>query len=64
MGGDLKTVRVMEIVIERGHAGLFYATSPDVHGLLVSGNSFDECIKAIPGAIADLKAAAPKTEEA
>ena len=39
-------------------AGLFFATSPDIRGLLVAETSLDELWRAIPGAISDLRAAA------
>jgi hypothetical protein len=42
---------------ERGKAGLFYATSPDLKGLLVAEKTAEDLEKAIPRAIKDLQAA-------
>lgn len=38
----------MRIVIGKGEAGLFHATSPDMRSLFVSGTSEDEVLKAAP----------------
>ena len=46
-----KTVRVK---IEEGKTGLFFASSPDLKGLLVAEPTVDALYKAIPKAIADL----------
>lgn len=47
----------MTIVIEEGESGLWFATSPDVKGLLVAEKSFDEAILAVPQALKDLREA-------
>jgi hypothetical protein len=46
-----KTVRVK---VEEGKTGLFFATSPDLKGLLVAEQTVDQLYKAIPKAISDL----------
>ena len=49
--------RIVRINREKGKAGLFYATSPDLNGLLVAEATVDALQKAIPGAIRDMYAA-------
>ena len=46
--------RIVWVHRERGDAGLFYATSPDLPGLLVAEKTLDELERAIPAAIAEL----------
>jgi hypothetical protein len=46
--------RIVRIRIEEGQTGLFYATSPDLKGLLVAEPSIDKLYEAIPRAISDL----------
>jgi hypothetical protein len=46
-----KTVRVR---IEEGKTGLFFATSPDLKGLLVAEPTIDALYVAVPKAIVDL----------
>ena len=53
---SMKADRV-RVKIEEGRTGLFYATSPDLKGLLVAEPTLDGLDKAIPVAIADLYAA-------
>lgn len=49
MSAQLVNVRVRE-----GKAGLFYATSTDLRGLLVAEPTLDALERALPGAITDL----------
>jgi hypothetical protein len=49
--------RIVRINREKGKAGLFYATSPDLNGLLVAEATADALQKAIPKAIRDMYAA-------
>ncbi len=46
--------KIVRIRVERGKAGLFYATSPDLKGLLVGESTLEALDRAIPSAIADL----------
>jgi len=46
--------KLVHIKIQEGKAGLFYATSQDLKGLLVAEPSLDALERAIPSAIADL----------
>lgn len=48
----------VQINIERGKAGLFYATSPQIKSLLVAEKSFIECLEAIPETVYKLEMAA------
>src|SRR5690348_17313544 len=49
--------RIVHVVREEGKTGLFYASSPDLKGLLVAERTLDALDRAIPQAIADLYAA-------
>jgi hypothetical protein len=49
--------RIVHITCEQGKAGLLYASSPDLRGLLVAERSVDAVRQAIPKAIRDLYAA-------
>jgi hypothetical protein len=49
--------QIIRIKIEEGRTGLFFATSPDLQGLLVAERTIDELDEAIPEAIAELYAA-------
>jgi hypothetical protein len=49
--------QIVRVKIEQGKAGLFYATSPDLRGLLVGRPDLETLFKAIPQAITDLYAA-------
>jgi hypothetical protein len=49
--------RIVRVKIEESKVGLFYATSPDLGGLLVSERTIDALDEAIPKAIAELYAA-------
>ena len=48
---------IIRIKIEEGKAGLFYATSPDLRGLLVAEPTLDALDEAIPREITKLYAA-------
>lgn len=48
---------IIRVKIERGKAGLFYATSPDLKGLVVGRPDVDALFKAVPQAITELYAA-------
>ena len=47
----------IRVEVKEGKTGLFYATSPDLRGLLVTGRSADELERNIPEAIGDLSKA-------
>jgi hypothetical protein len=49
--------KIVRVKVDQGKAGLFYATSPDLKGLLVAMHSLEEINTAIPAAITDLYAA-------
>jgi hypothetical protein len=49
--------RIVRVDREQGKAGLFYATSPDLLGLLVAAPTVEALDLAIPKAIKDLYAA-------
>jgi hypothetical protein len=61
MSGPNKLATIIRVRIEEGKAGLFYATSPDLRGLLVGKPTIDELFDTIPKAIADLHEAAHDT---
>lgn len=46
--------RIVRVTIDQGKAGLLYAQSPDLRGLLVVGETAEEVKAKIPSAIADL----------
>lgn len=46
--------RIVRIRVEKGKAGLFYATSPNLKGLLVAEPTLEALDKSIPSAVADL----------
>ena len=46
--------RIVRVKIDQGSAGLFYATSPDLRGLLVTGKTLPELRERIPVAITQL----------
>lgn len=46
--------RIVRVKTEEGETGLFYATSPDLRGLLVAEPTIDALENAIPKAIAEL----------
>lgn len=48
----------IRVKIEHGDAGLWYATSPDIKGLLVAKKTRDACVGAVPDAVRDLAEAA------
>ena len=45
----------LTINIERGDAGLYYATSPEYKGLLVAKPTLDEVFARLPGAITEIR---------
>lgn len=49
--------KIVRVKIEEGRAGLFYATSPDLKGLLVAEPTIDGLENEIPRAITALYAA-------
>lgn len=49
--------RIVRLKREQGKAGLFYATSPDLKGLLVAAPTLEALDSEIPKAIKDLFAA-------
>jgi hypothetical protein len=49
--------RIVRVERERGKAGLYYATSKDLKGLLVAAPTIGDLEDAIPKAIRDLYAA-------
>jgi hypothetical protein len=51
------TATIVRVKVEEGKAGLFYATSPDLKGLLVAEPSIDALDAAIPRVITDMYAA-------
>jgi hypothetical protein len=57
MTGALTKAKVVRIKVEEGKTGLFYATSPDLKGLLVAEATMDDLEDAIPKVIADMYAA-------
>ena len=50
--------KIVRVKIEQGKAGLFYATSMDLRGLLVAEPTLSDLEREIPAAIRDLFAAA------
>jgi hypothetical protein len=57
MPSNAMKARIVRIKVDEGKAGLFYATSPDLKGLLVAEPTIDELEKEIPKAITALYAA-------
>jgi hypothetical protein len=53
--------KIIRVKVEEGKAGLFYATSPDLRGLLVAEPNIDDLDVAISNAITDLYAASGET---
>jgi hypothetical protein len=54
MTGSAKTARIVRVKLEKGDAGLLFATSPDLKGFLVAERTEDALARAIPVAIAEL----------
>jgi hypothetical protein len=54
---NLNKAKVFRIRIEEGKTGLFYATSPDLRGLLVAEPTIDALEESIPKVIEDMYAA-------
>lgn len=55
--GNTLKARLVRVRLEEGRTGLFYATSPDLKGLLVAEPTLDAVEEAVPSAITDLYAA-------
>jgi hypothetical protein len=49
--------KIIRVKIEEGRTGLFFATSPDMKGLLVAEKTLEKMETAVPEAIRDLYAA-------
>lgn len=54
MNGVQAKARIIRVKISEGKEGLFYGTSPDLRGLLATGETLDALYANIPNAIADL----------
>lgn len=52
--GTLRKAKVVRVKREQDESGWFFATSPDIKGLLVAEPTLDALEHAIPGAISDL----------
>jgi hypothetical protein len=46
-----RKARIVRVRIDEGKAGLFYASSPDLRGLLVAAPTADDAWKGVPEAI-------------
>ncbi len=57
MSGSMPKARLVHVLREQGESGWFFATSPDLRGLLVTAPTLDALEQAIPAAIRDLYAA-------
>lgn len=57
MTSTLTKAKVVRVKVEEGKTGLFYATSPDLKGLLVAEPTIDALEDAIPRVITDMYAA-------
>ena len=57
MSDTMMKARIVRIKRQEGKTGLFYATSPDLKGLLVAEPTLDALDRAVPQAISDLYAA-------
>lgn len=53
---DSMKAKVVNISIERGESGAYFATSPELKGLLVSKMTIQDLYRDIPRAIAELYA--------
>jgi hypothetical protein len=56
MKSNLSKSIIINITVEEGREGLFYATSPELRGLLVAKPDLDSLDAAIPRAIEELYA--------
>lgn len=54
MSETLMQAKLVRVRREEGKTGLFYASSPDLQGLLVAEPTLDALDRAIPGAIQNL----------
>src|SRR4051812_32996180 len=57
MASALTKAKIVRVKVEEGKTGLFYATSPDLNGLLVAEPTLDALEEVFPGAISALYAA-------
>ena len=57
MSGTISKAKVVRVLREQGEGGWFYATSPDLKGLLATAPTLDALEREIPQAIAALYAA-------
>jgi hypothetical protein len=57
MTNILTKATVVHVKVEEGRTGLFYASSPDMKGLLVAEPTIDALEEAIPKVIRDMYAA-------
>jgi hypothetical protein len=57
MRKKIMKAKLVRVKIEEGKTGLFFATSPELKGLLVAEATVQEIYEVIPAAIADLYAA-------
>ena len=57
MTSTLTKAKVVRVKVEEGKTGLFYATSPDLKGLLVAEPTIDALEESIPRVISDMYAA-------
>jgi hypothetical protein len=56
MPSNRSKVKIVRVRIEQGREGLFYATSPDLRGLLVAKPDLESLYQSIPQAIKELYA--------
>jgi len=54
MTSNRSKIKIVRVRIEQGREGLFYATSPDLRGLLVAKPDLEALYEAIPQAISEL----------
>ena len=48
----MRRAKIIGVIIEKGDAGLYHATSPDMKDLLVSGETVEDVKEAVPAVIA------------
>lgn len=54
----------VRIEIERGRTSLFYATSPDLTGLLVADPTWEAILASVPAAVANIQRASGRLARA
>ena len=57
MSASTTLTRIVRVRVKEGNAGLFYAESSDLKGLLVAAQDMNTLWERVPGAIKDLYAA-------